>query len=428
MAASQPPLIEEKAMSSPTSALQPQRTIDELKELRTLTGNTDGAQRVAWTDTWAAARAWMRAKLGQLPVEIVVDEAGNQWATLRGASERELLIGGHIDSVPNGGWLDGCLNVLAGLEVLRRIASQGTPPVTVRLVDWADEEGARFGRSLFGSSSVAGTMDPEELEVLKDRDGIRLPDALARFDVDLLKARDAAKQLKNAAAYLELHIEQGPVLESMDLPMGVVLGTFGVERHRIVFSGQAAHSGSTPMPVRRDSFLAAARAALLIQQVGLAHEGGYCTTGGASSDPGVVTAVAGRTELLLDQRHLDAGELAAMLAEAKASADEAAATEKCTVAWERIWQIEPIPFDPALIAAARASCRAVSGTDHALPSGPLHDAAEMARLVPTVMLFSSSTNGISHAKEEDTPIEHLELAIRAYAQTVGHAVDLVAAG
>src|SRR3954470_14553555 len=157
-------------MTGSASTLQPQRTIDELKELRALTGDAEGAQRVAFTDTWAKARAWMRAKLEQLPVEIMVDQAGNQWATLRGESERELLIGGHIDSVPNGGWLDGCLNLVAGLEVLRRIAAEGRPPVTVRLVDWADEEGARFGRSLFGSSAASGTMNPSDLFDLTDRD------------------------------------------------------------------------------------------------------------------------------------------------------------------------------------------------------------------------------------------------------------------
>src|SRR5205823_7133436 len=134
----------------------------------------------------------------QLPVEIHQDEAGNLWATLKGKSEKTLLIGGHMDSVPNGGWLDGCLNVLAGVEVLRRIASEGTPPVTVRLVDWADEEGARFGRSLFGSSTVAGAMNPDELRNLADRDGVKLVDALGKFGVDLDRAHEARKQLQNA--------------------------------------------------------------------------------------------------------------------------------------------------------------------------------------------------------------------------------------
>src|SRR3712207_2431709 len=143
--------------------LDPKRTIAELKELLDLTSDADGAQRVAFTQTWAKAREWFRQKLAELPLEEKQDPAGNLWATLKGRSEKALLIGGHIDSVPNGGWLDGCLNLLAGLEVLRRIAADGTPAITVRLVDWADEEGARFGRSLFGSSAVAGTMDPEEL-------------------------------------------------------------------------------------------------------------------------------------------------------------------------------------------------------------------------------------------------------------------------
>jgi len=225
-------------------ALDPSRTVAELEELRALTGDDDGAQRVAWTDTWERARDFLRSKAADTGAVEEVDEAGNQWFTLRGASDKALLIGGHMDSVPNGGWLDGCLNVMAGVEVLRRIASEGEPPVTVRLVSWGDEEGARFGRSLFGSSAAAGSMrDQDELAKLVDRDGIALPDALREHGVELNGALAARSQLANAAAYLELHIEQGPVLESMDLPLGVVLGTFGVERSRFTWRGQAAHPG-----------------------------------------------------------------------------------------------------------------------------------------------------------------------------------------
>ena len=195
-------------------ALQPDRTIAELRELQELTGDEDGAQRVAWTATWERAREWLRGKLAGIPVDEEIDEAGNQWFTLRGGSERELLIGGHIDSVPNGDWLDGALNVVAGVEVLRRVASEEQPAVTVRLVNWADEEGARFGRSLFGSSAAAGSMaDQDELRQLTDRDGVALPDALAVHGVDLDHALDARRELSSAAAYLELHIEQGLVLE-----------------------------------------------------------------------------------------------------------------------------------------------------------------------------------------------------------------------
>ena len=227
--------------------LQPRRTVEELRELQELTGDENGAQRVAWTETWEQAREWLRGKVAKTGAEESVDAAGNQWFTVRGGSDQAVLIGGHIDSVPNGGWLDGALNVMAGVEVLRRIAEDGTAPVTVRLVNWADEEGARFGRSLFGSSAAAGSMaDQDELRLRKDANGTALPDALREHGVDLDSALDARGELEGAAGYLELHIEQGPVLESMALPLGVVLGTFGVERHQVTFRGQAAHAGSTP--------------------------------------------------------------------------------------------------------------------------------------------------------------------------------------
>jgi beta-ureidopropionase / N-carbamoyl-L-amino-acid hydrolase len=393
--------------------LRPQRAIDDLKELRALTGDADGAQRVAFTPTWARAREWMREKLAQLPVEITLDEAGNQWATLRGARPEALLIGGHIDSVPNGGWLDGCLNLVAGLEVLRRIAAEGTPPYTVRLVDWADEEGARFGRSLFGSSAASGTMNPDDLRHLQDRDGVKLVDALAEYDIDLDQARDATQELRSAAAYLELHIEQGPVLESMGLPLGVVLGTFGVERHAITFTGQSAHAGSTPMDKRRDALGAAAKLALDIREIAKRH-GGVCTVGSVQTKPGIVTAVVGQCDITLDQRHLDADTLAQMLADAKAASERYALEENVDVAWKRIWQIAPIPFHPELIALADEAIGETTPVSHRLPSGPLHDAAEVARAgVPTIMLFVQSLRGLSHAKEEDTLEEHLLLSVEA---------------
>jgi N-carbamoyl-L-amino-acid hydrolase len=408
-------------------AARPDRAIADLRALADLTGGPGGARRLCWTSEWDSARRFLRERLSELPVTVDVDEAGNLWASLDGARPETVVIGSHIDSVPNGGWLDGALGVLGALEVLRAIAEAGTPPCTVTLVDFADEEGARFGRSLFGSSWLSGSIKADDVRDLHDAAGDRLADVVAEYGVDLDRAGAAASRLADVRAYLELHIEQGPVLESAGLAVGTVLGTFGVERHRVVFHGQAAHSGSTPMPSRRDSFLAAARFALAVRDGAVRHSG-VATIGAAECTPGVATVIPGATTVLLDQRNLDAAALAAMLAEAKASGDEAAAAEKCTVEWERIWQIEPIPFDPDLITAARSACLAVSGSDHALPSGPLHDAAEMARSIPTVMLFSSSTNGISHAKEEDTPVEHLELAIRAYAQTVGHAIERVGRG
>ena len=396
--------------------LQPSRTVEELQELQALTGDEAGAQRVAWTDTWETAREFLRSKVAETGAVEQIDEAGNQWFTLRGASEREVLIGGHMDSVPNGGWLDGCLNVMAGVEVLRRLASEGAPSLTVRLVSWADEEGARFGRSLFGSSAAAGSMrDQDELRARRDNDGVALPDALREHGVELDRAREARSQLANAAAYLELHIEQGPVLESMDLPLGVVLGTFGVERHQIRWRGQAAHAGSTPMDKRRDALAGAAKLALEIRPIAAEVGGGaVCTSGNVVCKPGIVTSVVETAEQLLDQRHLDASSLARMLLLAKEASERFAREEDVEVEWERIWNIEPILFDPDLIELADASIREVCGTSHRLPSGPLHDAAEVARAgIPTVMVFVQSLRGLSHTKLEDTKPEHLELAVQA---------------
>lgn len=399
-----------------SSSLDPQRTVAELKELRALTGDEHGAQRVAFTPTWSTARAWLREKLAALPVETHVDAAGNLWSTLRGKSERALLIGGHIDSVPNGGWLDGCLNLLAGVEILRRIVDQygPTPPVTVRLVDWADEEGARFGKSLFGSSACSGNLDMDEARSLTDKTGIRLPDALRQIGVDFEHVKESRVELQNAAAYLELHIEQGPVLLDLDLPLGAVLGTFGVERHAITFHGQAAHSGSTPMNRRRDAFLAAAKMSPAIYDIAEKHRG-VCTIGSCTTKPGIVTSVVSECRITLDQRHLDSISLQRMLNEAREASIHFAREGNVDVKWERLWQIEPVLFDKQLIALCDDAIFETSGTRHRLPSGPLHDAAEVARAgVPTVMMFVQSLHGISHNKIEDTREEHLDLCVRAF--------------
>jgi hydantoinase/carbamoylase family amidase len=411
--------------------LDPKRTVAELRELQELTGDENGAQRVAWTETWEAARSWLREKLAATGAHEEIDAAGNQWFTLAGSSERAVLIGGHIDSVPNGGWLDGCLNVMAAVELVRRIADEGAPPVTVRLVNWADEEGARFGRSLFGSSAAAGSMsDQAELRQLTDRDGIALPDAIAQHGVDLDLALGAQSQLESAAAYLELHIEQGPVLESLDLPLGVVLGTFGVERHRVTWRGQAAHAGSTPMDKRRDALAGAAKLALEIREIARrTGDGAVCTSGGVVCRPGIVTSVVETAEQLLDQRHLDAAKLASMLEQAKAASTRFAAEENVDVEFERIWSIEPILFDETLLDFCEEAIVEVVGAAHRLPSGPLHDAAEVSRAgVPTVMMFVQSLRGLSHTKLEDTREEHVELAVTALDRLASKTIDWVVRG
>ncbi len=397
------------------ASLNSARVIKDLKELRQLTGDQDGAQRVAFTPMWSSARSWLKAKCDEIPIENHRDAAGNFWATLPGESKHELLIGGHIDSVPNGGWLDGCLNLLAGLEILRRLHQQykGKPPITIRLVDWADEEGARFGKSLFGSSACAGTLDMNEARNLKDKDGIELPAALQAVGIDFEKVKDSGAELKNAAAYLELHIEQGPVLLDKELALGAVLGTFGVERHAITFTGQAAHSGSTPMNRRRDAFLAAARMSPEIYEIANRH-GGVCTIGSCTTKPGIVTSVVEECRVTLDQRHLDPAGLAAMFADAKSASERFARECNVTVHWERLWQIDPILFDVQLIDLCEESIQETCGKCLRLPSGPLHDAAEVSLAgIPTSMIFVQSLHGISHNKIEDTKEEHIELSVVA---------------
>jgi hydantoinase/carbamoylase family amidase len=413
------------------TALDPQRTIRELSELRALTGDSGGAQRVAFTPTWRAARAWFRERLVELPVEVHEDAAGNVWATLPGASDRAVVVGSHIDSVPNGGWLDGCLGLLAGLEVLRRVCAEhaGRPPVTLRVVDWADEEGARFGKSLFGSAACSGNLDLDEARGLVDAQGTRLPDALREVGIDFERVKDSGRERARAAAYLELHIEQGPVLLDLDLPLGAVLGTFGVERHALTFHGQAAHSGSTPMDRRRDAFMAAGRMAHEIYAIAARSGGGVCTIGSCTTKPGIVTSVVAECRITLDQRHLDAAALARMHAEAREAAARFAAEAGVEVSWERLWHIPPAPFDPALIGFADEAIRETCGRSHRLPSGPLHDAAEMAMAgVPTVMLFVQSLHGISHNKIEDTRLEHIALSVEALDRLAEKTIGWVATG
>jgi beta-ureidopropionase / N-carbamoyl-L-amino-acid hydrolase len=412
------------------------RVIANLEELRALTADESGAQRVAWSPTWLKARAWFEEKLQGLSsesgavIEDHYDAAGNHWVALAGESERALVVGSHLDSVPNGGWLDGCLGVMAGLEVLTHAAEVygGRPPVTVKLVDWADEEGARFGRSLFGSAAFAGKATVEADRGRTDKDGVTLAAALAACGVDVARVGEAVREQKDLAAYLELHIEQGPILERLGKALAVVQGTKGVERCAVAFRGQEAHSGSTPMGVRRDALAAAAKLALEIRPIARKHPQAVATMGSVKTFPGIVTAVVGRCETTLDMRDLDAEVLAQMLREAREASERFAQEEGCTVEWAKIWSIEPIPFSPELMALAEEAIVETVGTSERLPSGPLHDAAEVARLgIPTVMMFVQSLNGLSHNAAEDTKREHLEQAVEAFVRLSEKTMEWVGA-
>ncbi len=403
------------------------RVLSDLDELASASGGRfAGAQRVAWSEGWRTARGWLREKLEPLPVSTTIDEAGNLWAELEGESGARVILGSHLDSVRGGGWLDGALGICAALGALRALAAEGTPPVSVRLVDWADEEG-RFGRSLLGSSAAAGTLDPDEVRDLNDAEGVRLEDALAACGVHLDDSGAAARMIQHALAYIELHVEQGPVLLEAGRPASAVAGTSGVQRYLITFSGQAAHAGSTPMALRRDSFLAAAAAALAVHEIGVRHDG-VTTVGGARSFPGLATAIAGATEMMLDIRHPDGDALATMLEECLAACDHAAEGFGCTMAARRIFAAAPTRFSSELVNVARSAVAEAGGGDGpAIPSGALHDASEIGRVVPAVMIFAQSDPPLSHTQTEDSPEDALRIAIDAFGRTVGRVLADAAA-
>jgi N-carbamoyl-L-amino-acid hydrolase len=398
--------------------------IADLRELARRTSDDRGAQRLAWSATWRQARAFLDELLAEIGIEPKLDRAANLWARLDAADPAAppLAIGSHLDSVPDGGWLDGALGVIAAVGVLRAFGeSSELPPRPLLLVDWADEEGARFGRSLFGSSAWTGTFDPSELEAVRDSQGELAGDVLAANGVELSGLGEPLGE--HPGGYLELHIEQGPVLEAEGHPVAAVAGCAGVERRRLRFVGQASHAGTTPMDDRRDPSLVAFETALAVERIARRRKG-VGTTGALTLHPGTPTAVPRSAELVVDLRHRDSGELEAMLDEAIDFAREAAEARGCEASDEDIWGIAPIGFNSELVGAASEVVREAGGRHEPLTSGALHDAAELARVVPAAMIFCPSAAGLSHAAAEDTDEADLVVAIEAFAGLVARVLSL----
>ena len=381
---------------------------------------------MAWTEPWQRAREWFVSTFDGVPVEVEIDVAGNLWVTLVGASRDRVVLGSHLDSVPNGGWLDGCLGVLAGAEVVRGLHRDGGElPVSVSVVDWADEEGARFGRSLFGSAAVSGTLEVDSVRRFTDREGAVLEEVVARHGVNMDTILTAGDVLPSIRASAELHIEQGPVLEAKGRRLAALHGILGVERRLVRLDGQAAHAGATPIPMRRDTTLAAARMAIEIRRLGL-DEGAFATVGAWRVHPGVPTVVNGHTEFSVDMRHLDAAVLQRMVAGLERLVAEIAAEERVEHSIETVWSISPITFHPDLVGLAAGIVEARTGVREVMPSGPMHDSAEMARAgVPTIMMFVPSINGLSHTNLEDTAIDDLELGVAAFDDLVRRTIAWV---
>jgi beta-ureidopropionase / N-carbamoyl-L-amino-acid hydrolase len=272
---------------------------------------------------------------------------------------------------------------------------------------------------------VAGSLQPAVIRGRLNPNGEPIETVIARFGVDLERAPLAHARLRNIAACLELHIEQGPVLESLGLPLGVVMGAMGIQRHAIRFTGQSVHAGFTSMDLRRDALAAAARLELEIRQIAKRHQG-LCTVGRVTCSPGIITALVGQCDVTLDQRHFDGSSLLAMLAEAKDASLRIAEEEKVSVEWSNLYHIEPTRFHPELVEFCAEAVQQSGCAVHRLPSGPLHDAAEICMAgVPAAMLFVQSLGGLSHIKTEDTREAHLLLGVEAFDRLVSNTMQWI---
>jgi hydantoinase/carbamoylase family amidase len=383
------------------------RVIAELRELDC----RSGGRRVAWSEAWIEERRRLCERAAELVPEARIDqdEAANIWIVLPGARAGTVIAGSHLDCVPGGGWLDGCLGVLAALEAARRIRERPEASRrTLAVVDWADEEGAVSGRSLVGSSAAAGLLDPAEVRSLETADGSSFADLLRTHGVEPEQMLAARSRLFTARCYLELHIEQGPVLDEARRPCAAVAGCLGVRRSRVRFGGVEAHAGATPMELRHDPAIAAAQLTLAARECAIAT-GGLATVGRLDLSPGTPTAIAAGAELVLDVRHGDRRALDHLHGDLEREALNAGRQAGCDVEHQLLLSIDPVDFDSRLVARVAE----LTGGEP-LMSGALHDAAAVARAgVPTAMVFVRTRGGISHSRKEDADEEDLAGGIEA---------------
>jgi N-carbamoyl-L-amino-acid hydrolase len=396
---------------------RPGDVIAFLSELRELSGGP-AARRLAWSAGWREARALLRTRLTALPVQVEEDIAGNVWARLEGDRSDTLVVGSHLDAVPDGGWLDGTLGVAAGLALIEAAARTGErPPVSLALVDWADEEGVRFGQALFGSAAITGALDLARLRASTDSDGRRATDVLAEHGVELDALNADDDRLADAFGYLELHIEQGSVLDSEGLPVAAVNATAAVRRVPAEVLGRSEHVGPAALEARRDAMLTVARLAVAAHNIAADHHGRSAVTV-VELTPNLPTVIAGRARASIDLRHADDEGVSAMLDALHVESRAISATTGCRIdIGKPTFEAAAGRFDERLVASAAETARRLGGRDEPMLSGALHDATNISRRVPTAMLFCRSLSGLSHCPEEDSSEADLLTAASAFAET-----------
>jgi beta-ureidopropionase / N-carbamoyl-L-amino-acid hydrolase len=393
-----------------------ERLLADLRALSTIGGQADGGvDRLAWSEADLAARRWFAERIREAGLEPRVDAALNVFGRLPGTADRLLLTGSHLDSVPNGGRLDGAYGAVAGLEVLRTMVESGDPlAARVEVVGFADEEGVRFGTGLIGSLALTGELDLKRLREERDWQGVPIRQVIASVGREVDRLLDAQQHLHSIASFLELHIEQGPRMEADGVDLAVVTGIVGVHREQVRVIGTQNHAGTTPFRLRHDAGRAAARAAAGLRELveGIDPDA-VANIGVMQFDPGGVNVIPGRATFTLEVRHLEEPVVQRIVETFNTRLGDICAEEGCRAETERLSLVPPAPMDRECMQMLEAACRELGRTPAKLWSGAGHDAAILARHVPTGMLFVPSIGGVSHSPRENTSDEHLVLGARA---------------
>lgn len=391
--------------------IDPARFLADLHALRAIGRDGNGVHRPTYSPDDVASREWFADRLREAGLEVTIDGIGNVLGRARGPGPH-LLLGSHLETQPHGGWLDGALGCVAGLEVARALGSG------VDVAAWADEEG-HFG-AFNGSRSAIGDFSEAEIDKARNRDGVSLRAALAEagYAGRPRLALDAARY----RGYMELHIEQGPELDTSGQALGVVTAIVGLRGFRIRFEGQQNHAGTTPMALRRDAGAALVRLAGAIAREfpKACAARTVWTVGRIDLEPGAASIIPGAATMIFQMRDTDEAVLDRLEALLKRLAEEEG-RGPCRVAITRLRATAPALMDPTLRAALEAACeRAAPGNWQSMPSGAGHDAQQLARIMPAAMLFVPSIGGISHDVAEDTREDDLVRGVAVLADAAAH--------
>ena len=387
-------------------------SLDELALIGGARGG--GTTRLAWSPDLFAAYDWIGARLRALGLATEVDAAGNLLGYWHAESGKSVLVGSHLDTVPSGGRLDGALGVVAAVHAVAVLKQEGFQPARPLWIgSFMDEEGARFGTALFGSRAFAGE-DVIALGARTDANGVALRTAMstAGFDLDLV---GGASRINDVGSYLELHIEQGPVLESEQLQVGLVTSIVGLRGYRVRLVGQANHAGTTPMHSRRDALAGSARVALALRDEARRREGMTANVGNIRVEPGGANVVPGLAEFTIDVRSSDHASLAEIEDFVEKTVTVISAEEGLEATLEQTFALEPLELDAALVAALERAAVATGATLRRMASGAGHDAMVIGRHVPAAMLFIPSRGGISHSPAEHSSPDDIELGMHVLA-------------